>query len=230
MALLTVGVPGAIANIEGQPPAPASGEAMVNTSAAVAPAGAAAIEPAIAQPRFSQLRARVNGLLSNPAPSSAPSLAAARLEDHRQKLNHRSNEVESQLLSVQQLLSIQSYGTSFADRLLAEDADYQAKLQQLQTQEAELHRALGQTDPTRLAQLRRRVQLTEQALQQRSQLQLQRHIEQAQASSTLGLWQEPMYLGSLRWLMEHTHERHLLKAQQQTLARTLIATAAEPGE
>lgn len=182
------------------------------------------IEPPLQRPKFSQFKSRAQRLLKTDV-KSAPNLSLDRLQNHRRTLHRRSNEVESQLLSLQQLLSIQSYGTSFADRLLDEDDVYQTKLQQLQALEAEIHVAIEQADTVKFSQIQSRLRGIDQELKQLAQKQLQQYIAQAQTSSTLGLWQEPMYRESLRWLMEHTHERHLLKARQQTLARTLIAVS-----
>ena len=230
---LTFGLPGAAANALGELPATFTApdvptnelEGVNNASATevdtpeVSPVG-----PMISRPRFSRLKLQAQKLLRS-RPSAAPTLSVERLENHRRDLHRRSNEVESQLLGLQQLLSIQAYGNSFADRLLAEDTAYQAKLQQLQTLEAELHGAMKQDDTATLNQLQNRLGQTDRELRQIAQDQLQRYIDQSQTNSTLGLWQEPMYQQSLRWLMEHTHERHQLNARHQTLARTLVAIA-----
>ncbi len=182
------------------------------------------VAPAPVWPTFSPLT-RIQRLLDTRLADA--SLPANRLDDHRRGLHRRSNEVESKLLGLQQLLSIQSYGTSFADRLLDEDATYQTKLQQLQTLEADMHTALAQGNETGLNQLKNRLQQTDKELRQLAQNRLQQYMQQAQGESTLGLWQEPMYRQSLRWLMEYTHERHLIQAQQQTLAQTLVAMAPQ---
>lgn len=187
----------------------------------------APVKPTAASPRFSKFRRQVQDLIKKDVQPSAVSQSIARLENHRRELHRHSNEVESQLLGLQQLLSMQSYGTSFADRLLDEDDLYQTKLQQLQTLESDIHIAIEQADTATLNQLKNRLQRADQDLRQIAQHKLQQYIQQAQGQSTLGLWQEPMYQQSLRWLMEHTHERHLLNARQQTLARTLIAVAPD---
>ncbi|ESA32342.1 hypothetical protein N836_27515 [Leptolyngbya sp. Heron Island J] len=233
MLALTCGLSGSAANALAElpatfatPEAPANELEGVNDSTTeVDPPKAAAVEPAALRPSFSRLKLKAQKLLRSQSPT-APTLSVERLEGHRRDLHRRSNEVESQLLGLQQLLSIQAYGKSFADRLLAEDAAYQAKLQQLQTLEAELHGAMKQADAATLSQLQNRLDQTDRELRQIAQTQLQRYIDQAQTNSTLGLWQEPMYRQSLRWLMEHTHERHQLNARQQTLADTLVAIAA----
>ena len=231
---LTFGLPGAAADALGElpetftaPEVPTNElEGVDRTSATEEePPKLSPVEPATSVPRFSRLKLQAQKLLRSPH-SAAPTLSVDRLESHRRDLHRQSNEVESQLLGVQQLLSIQAYGTSFADRLLAEDATYQAKLQQLQTLEAELHGAMKQDDTATLDQLQNRLGQTDRELRQIAQAQLQRYIDQSQTNSTLGLWQEPMYRKSLRWLMEHTHERHQLNARQKTLARTLVAIAA----
>mgnify|MGYP001795581264 CR=1 FL=1 len=198
----------------------------VNASAETETGTVAPVAPTPLQPRFSQLKRRAQQLLTTQA-TPVTNLSLTRLENHRRELHRRSNEVELQLLSLQQLLSIQSYGTSFADQLLNENEDYQAKLLQLQTLEAEMHTAIEQSDMAALSQLQNRLQRIAQELQQIAQNQLIEHIEQAQTTSTLGLWQEPMYRESLRWLMEHTHQRHLLNARQRTLAHTLVAIAPD---
>lgn len=235
VAILTVGLQGMAANAVGELPVtdvPDGGEsvpdAAVDIALETAPEIVAEVAPANPRPRFSQLMTRAQSLIKNePQQQSVANLSVARLEIHSRDLHRRSNQVEAKLLGLQQLLSLQSYGTSFADRLLAEDATYQAKLQQLQALETEIHGAIEQADSATLSQLERRLQRVDQDLRQQAQTQLQQYIERAQATSTLGIWQEPMYRESLLWLMEHTHERHLLKARQQTLARTLIAVAPD---
>ncbi|MGD1853899.1 MAG: hypothetical protein ACFB2W_06555 [Leptolyngbyaceae cyanobacterium] len=187
----------------------------------------APVKPDIVQPRFSQWGAQVQGLITNAAKSPIGSPVVNYLEAHQRELHQRSNAVESQLLELQLLLSLQPYGTSFADQLLHEDTVYQTKLRRLKVLEADLHTAFQQADTTMFDQLRNRVQQTERELQQQAQRQLQQHISQAQTRSTLSLWREPMYRESLRWLMEHTHERHSLTVRQQTLASTLVALAPE---
>ncbi|MGD1951757.1 MAG: hypothetical protein ACFB14_19240 [Leptolyngbyaceae cyanobacterium] len=182
----------------------------------------APVEAAPIWPRFSRLIQT-----RQPVKTETRPLAMARLESHQRELHRRSNDVESQLLAIQELLSLPSYGTSFADRLLDDDDVYQTKLQQLRLLEAEIHTALEQSDETTVNQLKTHLQRTDRELRRLAQKQLRHYIEQAQATSTLGLWQEPLYQESLRWLMEHTHERHLLKARQQTLRRTMIATAPD---
>ena len=104
---------------------------------------------------------------------------------------------------------------------------YQRKLQQLTKLETEIHSAIERDDQTQLRNLQHRLQRMDEDLRILAQQQLQQHIEQAQAESVSSLWQEPMYNSSLEWLMDHTHERHSLKARQQTLARTMVAIAAE---
>ncbi|MEM7065301.1 MAG: hypothetical protein AAF572_19335 [Cyanobacteria bacterium P01_B01_bin.77] len=241
VAVLTVGLQGAAANavdapiIEAEPPTDAAVETAAMETAAMETAAdvvypASPIEPSAPQPRFAQWRRQVQKLTTRDIPSSAVSQMSSsvvRLENHRRELHRHSNEVESQLLGLQQLLSIQSYGTSFADRLLDEDDTYQAKLQELTALEADIHRAIEQADMMALSQLQARLQYSAQELRQIAQQQLQQYIQQAQDSSTMGLWREPMYQQSLRWLMEHTHERHLLNARQQTLARTMVAIAPD---
>ena len=237
VAILTVGLQGMAANAVGELPITLSdvpdgdGEAIDAAATGdleIDPDIVAEVAPASPQPRFSQFMTRAQGLIKNePQQQSVTNLSVVRLEIHSRDLHRRSNQVEAQLLGLQQLLSLQSYGTSFADRLLAEDATYQAKLQQLQALETEIHEAIEQADSATLSQLERRLQRVDQDLRQQAQTQLQQYIERAQATSTLGIWQEPMYRESLLWLIEHTHERHLLKARQQTLARTLIAVAPE---
>ncbi|MBT9311911.1 hypothetical protein [Leptothoe kymatousa] len=160
-------------------------------------------------------------------PQPAVSLSVELLKHHRRELHRRSNAVESQLLNVQQLLSMPSYGNSFADRLLTEDEFYQSKLRKLQTLEAEIHTAIEQQDKILLEQLQHRLQRMDEDLRTLAQTRLQQHIEQAQGTSVSGLWQEPMYHSSLQWLMDHTHERHALKARQQTLAQTIVAMAVD---
>ncbi|MEM8614923.1 MAG: hypothetical protein AAGF93_23160 [Cyanobacteria bacterium P01_H01_bin.105] len=233
MLALTVGLQGAAANAVGGVPFTESTESTnqhavditVETDLEVDTGTVTPVELALQQPRFSQLKSRAQQLLKTQA-APAPNLSIVRLENHRRELHRRSNEVESQLLGVQQLLSIQSYGNSFADQLLNENDAYQTQLQQLQALEAKMHTAIEQSDMARLSQLQNRLQSTDQELWQIAQKQLEHYMEQAQTTSTLGLWQEPMYRESLRWLMEHTHQRHLLKARQQILARTLVAVAA----
>ncbi|MEO1507922.1 MAG: hypothetical protein AAFU84_09765 [Cyanobacteria bacterium J06633_23] len=236
VAILTVvGLQGMAANAVGELPVtlsdrPDGDRETIDAAAApeISPDIVAEVAPAGPQPRFSQFMTRAQGLITNkPQQQSVANLSLARLEIHSRDLHRRSNQVEAKLLGLQQLLSLQSYGTSFADRLLAEDATYQAKLQQLQALETEIHGAIEQADSSTLSQLERRLQRVDQDLRQQAQTQLQQYIERAQATSTLGIWQEPMYRESLMWLMEHTHERHLLKARQQTLARTLIAVAPD---
>ena len=225
---LSAPLPASISDPDGISESAVSESAVSESAVEVAPENNTSVEPTAPQPRFAQFKNRVQGLMkpdSQPLSNSLSNPYVARLETHRRDLNRRSNEVEAQLLSVQQLLSIQSYGTSFADRLLDEDREYQVKLQQLRALETLLHTALEQADTEMLNLLNNRLQRIEQDLKQRAQLQLQQHIEQAQVTSTLGLWQEPMYRESLRWLMQHTHERYLLKARQQTLAHAFVAIA-----
>lgn len=228
--VLTMGLQTAAANAVGVSSAPltestsSTSQQTVDASAETATGTVAPVAPA--HPRFSQLKRRAQQLLTTQV-TPVTNLSLTRLENHRRELHRRSNEVELQLLSLQQLLSIQSYGTSFADQLLNENEAYQAKLVQLQTVEAEMHTAIEQSDTAALSQLQNRLQRTAQELQQIAQNQLIEHIEQAQTTSTLGLWQEPMYRESLRWLMEHTHQRHLLNARQRTLAHTLVAIAPD---
>ncbi len=182
---------------------------------------ASPVEPDALKPRFSQSNSSAQQILL-PDTQPTPSKSIKRLEDYRRDLHRRSNAVESRLLGLQQLLSLQAYGTSFADRLLFEDETYQTKMRQLQVTEAKLLQAsITQTEETTLKQLYAHLQSTDQELRQIALMQLQHYIEQAQTTSTLGLWQEPMYLQSLRWLMEHTHERHQLQARQQILAQAL---------
>jgi hypothetical protein len=230
MLVLTVGFQGTAANAVGDLPelneSTSGFEEAVNVSADTNISPIASVETAPIRPRFSQLKAQVHRLIKADA-QPASKLPVIRLENHRRDLHRRSNEVESQLLDLQYLLSIQSYGTSFADRLLDEDETYQTKLQQIQTLEAEIHVAIQRADTVELKQLERRFYRTERALRKTAQTQLQQHIERSQSTSTLGLWQEPIYQESLRWLMEHTHERHLLRAREQTLARTLVAIALD---
>ncbi|MBE9070291.1 hypothetical protein IQ260_26980 [Leptolyngbya cf. ectocarpi LEGE 11479] len=235
VAVLTVGLQGTAASAVDAPVIEAGPDAAVETAAVeiandVAYPISSPIEPAAPQPRFSQWRRQVQKLTTRDIPSSAVSQispSVVRLENHRRELHRRSNEVESQLLGLQQLLSIQSYGTSFADRLLDENDAYQTKLQALTALEADMHAAIEQADMVALSQLQARLQRSDQELRQIAQQQLQHYIQQVQDSSTMGLWREPMYQQSLRWLMEHTHERHLLNARQQTLARTLVAIAPD---
>ncbi|MEM1250942.1 MAG: hypothetical protein AAGI69_00820 [Cyanobacteria bacterium P01_H01_bin.21] len=225
MLALTVGLQGATANndatvtlSETENPTDQS-EDNVDVSA---PVETTPVLPAPIWPRFSKLIQT-----RQPVKTETRPLAMTRLESHQRELHRRSNDVESQLLAIQELLSLPSYGTSFADRLLDDDDVYQTKLQQLRLLEAEIHTALERSDETTVNQLKTRLQRADRELRRLAQKQLRRYIEQAQATSTLGLWQEPMYQESLRWLMEHTHERHLLKARQQTLRRTMIATASD---
>lgn len=237
VAVLTVGLQGAAASavdapvVEiAEPTTDAAVETAAMETAADVASPAASIAPSAPQPRFSQWRRQVQKLTTRDISSSAVSQispSVVRLEKHRRELHRHSNEVESQLLGLQQLLSIQAYGTSFADRLLDEDDTYQSKLQELTALEADIHEAIEQADTVALSQLQARLQRSDQELRQIAQKQLQHYIQQAQDSSTMGLWREPMYQQSLRWLMEHTHERHLLNARQQTLARTLVAIAPE---
>lgn len=235
VAVLTVGLQGTAASAVDAPVIEAGSDAAVKTATVeiandVAYPVSAPIEPTAPQPRFSQWRQQVQKLTTRDIPSSTVSQvrqSVVRLENHRRELHRHSNHVESQLLGLQQLLSIQSYGTSFADRLLDEDATYQAKLQELTALEADIHGAIEQEDMAALSQLQIHLQRSDQELRQIAQQQLQAYIQQAQDSSTMGLWQEPMYQQSLRWLMEHTHERHLLNARQRTLARTLVAIAPD---
>lgn len=193
----------------------------VERSAAVEP-----VAPETTQPRFAQWRIRLQAMVNQTVQQADEDLEIGHLENHRRELHRRSNQVESQLLELQQLLSLQAYGTSFADRLLEDDQAYQAKLQELRSLEADIHRALDRSDEARLKRLQFRLEQADRELRQQAQRQLRQYIAQAQMSSTLGLWQEPMYRESLKWLMEHTHERHLLQARQQTLASTLVAMTA----
>lgn len=182
---------------------------------------ASPVEPAALKPRFSQLNPQAQQMLL-PDTQSSSTEPIKRLEDYRRDLHRRSNMVESRLLGLQQLLSIQAYGTSFADELLFEDETYQTKIRQLQITEAKILQAsIIQTEETTPKQLHAHFQNTDQELRQIAQMQLQRYIKQAQTTSTLGLWQEPMYLQSLRLLMEHTNERHQLQARQQILAQAI---------
>ncbi|MDV3352962.1 hypothetical protein QGP82_30080 [Leptothoe sp. LEGE 181152] len=193
-----------------------------NTATAVDTNGTSSVEPALLRPRFSQASPQAQQVRQAEAPPSFPK-PITNLEDYRRDLHRRSNAVESQLLGLQQLLSIQAYGTSFADRLLVEDDAYQTKMRQLQSLEAELlQAAIAQADTATFNQIYVRLYNTDRELRRIAQMQLQRHIEQAQTNSTLGLWQEPMYVQSLRWLMEHTHERHQLQARQQTFTATMV--------
>ncbi|MEM9265740.1 MAG: hypothetical protein AAGA46_09465 [Cyanobacteria bacterium P01_F01_bin.13] len=237
MAVLTVGLQGAAANAD-RPVPLADGPAGVPTGDFTIPDAVAdtvnsetdviaPVAPAPARPKFSPFRLSIQNLIRSDTQLSDTSLPVNRLDDHRRGLHRRSNEVESKLLGLQQLLSIQSYGTSFADRLLDEDDTYQTKLQQLQGLEADIHTALEQADDVALNRLQNRLQQVDRELQQMAQAQLRQYVERVQGESTLGLWQEPMYRQSLRWLMEYTHERHLLQARQQTLARTLVAIAPD---
>ncbi|NEQ48986.1 MAG: hypothetical protein F6K11_02475 [Leptolyngbya sp. SIO3F4] len=187
----------------------------------------APVKPEMAQPRFTQLRMRFQTIVNSEVSETVDESPTNGLENHRRELHRRSNAVELKLLELQQLLSLQAYGTSFADRLLEEDGAYQAKLQELRSLEAKFHRALEQTDRAALRQLRYRLQQIDQELLQQAQVQLQQYVAAAQMTSTLGLWQEPMYRESLRWLMEHTHERHLLQARQQMLASTVVAMTVD---
>lgn len=184
-------------------------------------------ESNLTQPRFSQFRVRVQALISNNSSQSSRLSIIDHLEAHRRQLHRRSNEVELQLLDLQQLLSLQAYGTSFADRLLDEDEAYQSKLQQLQTLEAEMYGTIGQSNTAMFNQFKHQLQLADQELRDIAQNKLKKYIEHTQSTSTLGVWQEPMYLESLTWLMEYTHERHLLKIRQQTLMHTLLANNPE---
>ena len=222
---LTAGLQGAAANAVGNITVTPLG---VNnlTDQSEDSADAVPEEAAPAAPVMSSVRPRFSGARA-PQPVESRLVAMARLESHQRELHQRSNEVESRLLAVQELLSLQAYGTSFADRLLEDDTAYQAKLQQLRLIEAEIHTALGRSDTAAVDQLETRLQRTDRKLRLLAQNQLRHHIEQSQTSSTLGLWREPMYRQSLRWLIDRTHERHLLKARQQTLARTMIAIASD---
>ncbi|EKV00722.1 hypothetical protein Lepto7375DRAFT_2854 [Leptolyngbya sp. PCC 7375] len=193
-----------------------------NTATAVDTNETSSVEPALLRPRFSQASPQAQQVRPAEAPPAFPKPIRS-LEDYRRDLHRRSNAVESQLLGLQQLLSIQAYGTSFADRLLVEDEGYQVKLRQLQSLEAELlQAAIAQADTATFNQIYVHLYNTDRELRRIAQTQLQRHIDQAQTNSTLGLWQEPMYVQSLRWLMEHTHERHQLKARQQTFITTMV--------
>lgn len=176
----------------------------------------------VQSPRFSAFGWRP--ILHSNQPSDL-SLSIARLREHRRQLHRHSNDVEYQLLGIQQLLSLQAYGNSFADHLLTEHGGYQSKLQQVRHLEVDIHRAIEQDDATSLGQLQFQLQSLDQELRILAQQQLQQYIKQAPGKS--GLWQEPMYLASLEWLMQYTHERHLLKARQQTLAQTLVAMAID---
>lgn len=192
-----------------------------NIATAIATNEASAVEPALLRPQFSQAHPQPQQGRQTEASPSFPKPIRS-LEDYRRDLHRRSNAVESQLLDLQQLLSMQAYGTSFADRLLVEHEDYQVKLRQLQNLESELlQAAIAQADTATFNQIYMRLYNTDRELRQIAQTQLQRYIEQSQTNSTLGLWQEPMYVQSLRWLMEHTHERHQLQARQQTFLTTM---------
>lgn len=238
VAVLTIGLQGATTHAVAAPTGPLSTPSKsVNDLAAThdiidstATNEAATVEPTAAPPRFSQLRTQLQRVIpKNVTQPATISQSIARLESHRRELHHSSNEVESQLLGLQQLLSIQSYGTSFADQLLDENDAYQTKLQKLQRLEADIHRAIKQSDSVTLEQLQIRLRHTDGELRQIAQKQLQQYIiQQSQVNSASDLWQEPMYRESLRWLMEHTHERHLLKARQQMLTRTFVAIAPPP--
>ncbi len=229
MLVLTVGFQGTAANAVGDFPVPEPDKPMFESEATDASEDVntdpvAAVEPTSIRPRFSQLRVQAQRLIKAEV-QPATNVSVVSLETHRRELHRRSNAVESQLLDLQYLLSIQAYGDSFADRLLDENEAYQTKLKQIQALETEIHEAIQQTDTAQLTQLQRRLKRIDQELRQTAQGQLQQHIAQAQVTSTMGLWQEPMYRESLQWLMEHTHERHLLRARQQTLASTLVAIA-----
>ena len=223
MLALTVGLQGAAANaIAATTLTPTKSaditEQSQNTVAVSAPDTAALVEPAPIWPRFSRFKAQ--------QPDNTH-LLTMRLENHQRELHRRSNEVESQLLAVQELLSLEPYGTSFADQLLDDDTTYQTKLRQLRLLEADIHTALKHSDEASFDQLQNRLERTDRELRRLAQKQLRRYVKRAQRTSTLGLWQEPMYQESLRWLMERTHERHLLKARQQALVRTMIAMAPD---
>ena len=230
VTVLTVGLQGAAASAVSTPVVPLSEpgeEFAAEATAEVTAASVAPVEPAAVQPRFSQLRAQVQQVLQSNRQPPVANQAIARLENHQRALYRHANTVESQLLSIQDLLSIQAYGTSFADQLLEQNDAYQSKLQQLQTLETDIHVALEQADADSLDQLNHRLQFLDQQLRQMAQQMLTDHMEQAQRPSTFALWQEPIYRESLRWLMDYTHERHLLQVRQQTLARTLVAMAAD---
>lgn len=233
VTVLTIGLQGAAASAVSAPVEPFSepvkeltNEISADATADISPTEA--VEPATAQPRFSQfsqLRTQMQGVL--PSQPSAADQIVARLEDRQRELHRHANTVESQLLTLQDLLSMQSYGSSFADRLIEQDSTYQRKLQDMRALEADIHAALEQNDTSSLDQLNQRSQFLDQELRQMAQQMLTNHMEQAQRPSTSGLWQEPIYRESLRWLMDYTHARHLVQAKQQTLARTLVATVAD---
>lgn len=230
VTVATLGLQGAAANAIDVPsavfPADSRPTDTFITIAETSPAEPATSEPEVVLiPRFSALGWRP--LLSTSRQESPVSLSVERLKQHRRELHRRSNEVESQLLTIQQLLSMQSYGNSFADKLLSEDEFYQSKLQKLTKLEAEIHSAIEDDNQTQLRNLQHRLQQMDEDLRILAQQQLQQYIEQAQSQSLSSLWQEPMYNSSLQWLMDHTHERHSLKARQRTLAQTMVAMAAE---
>ncbi len=227
--MATLGLQGTAANAvnvsNAVAPATGSTDEFVNT----AEASRIVVEPKTGEPEAAGLFPRFSALgwQSSSRQGSTVSLSVDRLKQHRRELHRRSNDVESQLLTIQQLLSMQSYGISFADRLLSEDEFYQSKLQQLTKLEAEIHNAIERDNQTQLRNLQYRLQRMDEDLRILAQKQLQQYIKQAQEQSLSGLWQEPMYHSSLEWLMDYTHERHSLKARQQTLAQTMVAMAAE---
>ncbi|MEM6252171.1 MAG: hypothetical protein AAF821_04535 [Cyanobacteria bacterium P01_D01_bin.156] len=173
------------------------------------------------QPRFSPLR------WQSSRSQTAVNLSLERLKQHRRELHSHSNDVEFQLLGLQQLLSLEPYSNSFADELLKENTLYQNKLEEVKTLEIDIHRALEQDNGADLNRLQLRLRNLDEELRTLAQQQLKQYVEQAQNVSSSGIWQEPMYHASLEWLMDYTHERHLLKARHKTLAQTMVAMAAE---
>ena len=157
---------------------------------------AVAIAPALAGPRFA-IRS-----LRRPSPLE-------QLEARRQQLRRQQSQTETQLAQIQHLLALEVYSPSFADELLSQSRAYQLQLRELQRLEA---RSQSLDAAAAAAQ-------AEQRLQRLAQEQLARYIDQHQTDSAL--WQEPMYHSSLGWLMEATHQRHLLLARQHTVAQAI---------
>ena len=125
VTLATLGLQGTAANAVDAPSTMPPAEGSVDELMAVAEASPAIVEPKTREPEVSLIpRFSTVGwphLRSTGRQEAPVSLSVERLKQHRRELHRRSNEVESQLLTIQQLLSMQSYGTSFADKLLSED-------------------------------------------------------------------------------------------------------------
>lgn len=129
------------------------------------------------------------------------------------------SDVELQQLELQTLLSMQPYEANFTQDLLAQDARYQDRLQQLREVENQIAVEFSQPElnHTQLDRLYEQYQHITDALYYDALDLMDRFIAISQVQASNPLWQEPMYQDLLQRLMISTHQYQVLVQRQDTI-------------